>query len=661
MELFFLGILVLVLSAVLSLFCKESFKLKVLSIGTVIASAFTIIPAFYMLAFGNPIGCEFVWNNVIGNVPFVIDSLSAFFIIVISLVCSLGTIYANGYLKPYFDKGKKLTSHCFFLPILTAAMLMVTVVQNALFFLIVWEIMSLASFFLVIFEDDKKEVLNAGIKYLVYMHVSVIFIIAVMALMTVKAGSYDFEAFKTIFVENTYLKDIVFALAFVGFGTKAGFVPMHNWLPDAHPAAPSHVSAIMSAVMIKTGIYGILRILLIIGKPTVAIAYFMLCIAVLTALYGIIYAVTQKDIKKMLAYSSVENIGIIGIGIGVGLLGQVYDNSLVSMLGYSGALFHMMNHSIFKSLLFMGAGSVYLKTHTKNIELFGGLLKSMPKTAIFFLTACLAICALPPFNGFIGEFLIYVGLISSLRLDTSGLFILVILSIASLALVGTLAMLCFTKMFSITFLGLPRDEHSLSVTSDVEKVMLIPMGVLSVLTLIIGIASPLLFIPIACSMSDFVTVDALYTGYLLDVLALLIKVFLCVIAFVIVFVAILFLKKIFSKKAVKYNTWGCGYDKGNNHIQYTASSFVSPFASILTPLFKKIFDVKKPKGLFPKDAHYNSDVQDVEEAYLINPIIKFDEKFLSKFERLQDGNIQHYILYGLIFLILTLVGVVFLG
>lgn len=660
MNLFFLGILVLILSAIMSLFCKENVKIKVLSFASVIASILIIIPAFLMLAYGNIIEYKLVWNNVIGTVPFVIDSLSAFFVIVISFVSTLCTIYANGYLKPYFEKGKKLASHCFFLPILTAAMLLVTVVQNALFFLIVWEIMSLASFFLVIFEDDKKEVLNAGIKYLIYMHVSVIFIIALMALMAVKSGGYNFETFKNIFIEAPYLKDVVFALAFIGFGTKAGFVPMHNWLPDAHPAAPSHVSAVMSAVMIKTGIYGILRTLLIIDRPTTFIAYFMLCIAVITALYGIIYAVTQKDIKKILAYSSVENIGIIGIGVGVGMIGQVYENSLVTMLGYTGALFHMMNHSVFKSLLFMGAGSVYLKTHTKNIELLGGLVKSMPKTAIFFLSACVAICALPPFNGFIGEFLIYVGLMGTLKLDTSGLFILVILSIASLALVGTLAMLCFTKIFSITFLGLPRDENSSCVNSDVEKVMLIPMGILSVLTLVIGILAPFIFVPIACSVSDFVGIESLYREYV-GILALLIKVFLCIVSFIIVFVAVLIFKKLFSKRAVAYNTWGCGYDKGNNHIQYTASSFVSPFASILTPLFKKIFDVKKPKGLFPQDAHYNSDIQDVEEAYLINPIIKFDEKFLSKFERLQDGNIQHYILYGLIFLILTLIGVVFLG
>ncbi len=660
MELFFIGILLFVLSGVVSLFCRENMKLKIATILAFFATILTVIPAFKTLFYGLPQGAVFAWNGVFGNVPFVIDMLSAFFIIVISLVSFLCLFYSIGYMRPYVGKNKKFASHCFFLPMLTASMLLVTVVQNALFFLIVWELMSLASFFLVLFEDNKKEVLSASIKYLIYMHISVIFIIALMALMSVKAGSYDFEVFKNIFIEQPELKNLVFFLAFLGFGTKAGFVPMHNWLPDAHPVAPSHVSAVMSAVMIKTGLYGILRTLLIIETPTAVIAYFMLCISVITALYGIVYAVTQKDIKKILAYSSVENIGIAGIGIGVGLVGLYYDNSTVAMLGLCGALFHILNHSVFKSLLFMGAGSVYLKTHTKNIEQLGGLIKSMPKTAVFFLMACLAICALPPFNGFVGEFLIYVGLLLSLKMDTSGLFILIILSIAGLALVGTLALLCFTKIFSITFLGLPRSQHSEQVQSDVSKAMLIPMGILSCSTLLIGIGAFIIYPMIACAVSPFLVEQEFFVNFQ-SILAVLVNILVCFSVLIAIIFVVFAVRKLICRKYVVFNTWGCGYDKGNNHIQYTASSFVGPFSSIMTPLFKKIFDVKKPKGLFPQDAHYNSSIEDVEEAYLINPIVKFDEKFLSKFERLQDGNIQHYILYGLIFLILALVGVVFLG
>jgi transcriptional antiterminator NusG len=265
-----------------------------------------------------------------------------------------------------------------------------------------------------------------------------------------------------------------------------------------------------------------------------------------------------------------------------------------------------------------------------------------------------------PFNGFIGEFLIYVGLLLSLKMDTSGLFILIILSIAGLALVGTLALLCFTKIFSITFLGLPRSEYSEHVQSDVSKSMLIPMGVLATMTIIIGLFAFVFFKMVISAISQFIDIQYFYAGFI-SVLELLINILVCFTILILVLFFVFGIRKLICRKYVVFNTWGCGYDKGNNHIQYTASSFVGPFSSIMTPLFKKIFDVKKPKGLFPKDAHYNSSIEDVEEAYLINPIVKFDEKFLSKFERLQDGNIQHYILYGLIFLILALVGVVFLG
>jgi formate hydrogenlyase subunit 3/multisubunit Na+/H+ antiporter MnhD subunit len=386
--------------------------------------------------------------------------------------------------------------------------------------------------------------------------------------------------------------------------------------------------------------------------------YTILFISVITALYGIIYAVNQKDIKKLLAYSSVENIGIIGIAISTIIFGQIYVNNLVIMLGVAGCFLHILNHSIFKSLLFMGVGSVYLKTHTKNIELLGGLIKKMPFTALFFLFGSIAICAFPPLNGFISEFLIYIGLLNMLKLNSSTLFIPVILTIGVLALVGTLVILAMSKLYSIIFLGKARSEHIDKVDYDVPQTMLIPMGILSGLTIVIGISSAFIvnIIPFsAFEIPVLVRYEYLYIFLQLTIISLIVLVFCLFI------VISLYLRFMFLKKSQTYQTWSCGYNKGNNHIQYTASSFVSPFTSILTPLFKKIFDVKKPKGLFPKDAHYTSTVEDVEEAYIINPLLKFDEKLLTKFERLQDGNIQHYILYGLIFLILILIGVVIIG
>ena len=649
MEIFFIGIFLLLFGGVSSLFFSDDKKLKVVAFASFLSSIVILLSMFFT-------SMTTLHFALFDNVVFATDKLSKFFVIIISIVTMLASIYAVGYMKPYLNKGKKIASHCFFFPLLTASMLLVVTCFNAFLFLILWEIMSLSSFFLVIFEDDKKEVIKAGIKYLVYMHISVLFIIASFVIMSNNASGYDFMQIKHYLIDNPHLKDIIFLLAFVGFGTKAGFVPMHNWLPDAHPAAPSHVSAVMSAVMIKTGIYGILRMLDIISYPTMLIAYSVLFVSVITALYGIIYAVSQKDIKKLLAYSSVENIGIIGIGISIIIFGQLSNSSQVILLGTVGCLFHVLNHSIFKSLLFMGAGSVYLKTHTRNIEQLGGLVKKMPYTALFFLFAVIAVCAFPPLNGFISEFLIYVGLFSLLQIKNSTLFIPIILTIASLAFVGTLVILAMSKIYSITFLGKPRSEHSENVESDVSKTMLIPMGILSVLTLLVSIFAPyiVLLVPVNLyrAFCDVIPMEDASIIVILTIVSIII------LAFILFVLLLYFMKKSLVKNSEQYETWGCGYDKGNNHIQYTGSSFVCPFTSILTPLFKKIFDVKKPKGLFPKEAHYDSSVEDVEEAYIINPVLRFDEKFLSKFERLQDGNIQHYILYGLIFLILRIIFIV---
>jgi formate hydrogenlyase subunit 3/multisubunit Na+/H+ antiporter MnhD subunit len=235
-------------------------------------------------------------------------------------------------------------------------MLFVVTVQNALAFLIAWEIMSLSSFFLVIFENEKEECFRAGINYLIAMHIGVLFLISAFVILSIKSGSLDFASFKAALAGQRNLMNLIFFLFFVGFGTKAGFVPFHTWLPRAHPAAPSHVSALMSGVMIKTGIYGILRTITFMPGTTREIAYSLLVTAVITGILGIACSIAQGNLKKLLAYSSVENIGIIGIGTGTGLLGMLYGNNTLALLGFAGALLHLLNHSIFKSLLFFGAG-----------------------------------------------------------------------------------------------------------------------------------------------------------------------------------------------------------------------------------------------------------------------------------------------------------------
>ena len=667
MEIYFLALGMLLIGALLSIVVKEQWKFKVCSIFSFLSALTMMLPAVAVLIKGIPLIKTVELSPITGNVDFIIDPLTAFFLIVISIMSFLGVLYANGYMKPYLNKGMNVSSHCFFLMMLIASMTMVVTVQNALFFLIVWEIMSLSSFFLVIFEGEKKEVLKAGIKYLVYMHLSVIFIMAAFILLNIKTSSLNFGAYAYYLHNDASMANLIFLLAFVGFGIKAGFVPFHNWLPDAHPAAPSHVSGIMSGVMIKTGIYGILRFLLFVGTPSKMISYTVLTIAVISALYGVLYAVTQQDLKRLLAYSSIENIAIIGIGIGVGMLGLTYGNPYVAVLGFAGGILHILNHSIFKELMFFAAGRVYLKTHTRNMELLGGLMKKMPYTGLLFIVGSIAICGLPPFNGFIGEFLIYAGMIMGIPASEISLFLVLILSIAALGMVGTMAMLCFTKAAGITFLGNPRTECVEHVNEDVPRVMLIPMVILAFLAFFIGMF-PQYFISIVMwPVSMLVNVDKYAANPALDevfknTFGLILSDFSWFFLIFFAVVAVMFIVKlIVNRKARISNTWGCGYNRLNNHVQYTGSSYANLFISTLKPLFKRVSHIKKPKELFPKEAYYELEIEDIEEAYIVKPLVMWDEKFLTKFERIQNGNIQQYILFGLIFLILAIIGMIYFG
>jgi len=658
MDSYFIGIIVLLLSGIIGMHFSNKLKITILSVLSFIGTIFCLYPAINVLISGQSLIKTFDFNSIFGSTSFVMDSLSAFFIIIIAVMTFVSFIYAKEYLQPYIEKNKNINAHLIFLSLLLTSMLLVVTCQNALMFLICWEIMSLSSFFLVIFENEKKEVLKAGIKYLVFMHISVLFIIMAFAILSIKSGSLDFSTFSAILNNNEQLINLVFILSFIGFGTKSGFVPFHNWLPDAHPAAPSHVSAVMSGVMIKTGIYGVLRMLSFIEVPSLFISYTVLLVSLLSALYGVLYAITQHDLKRLLAYHSIENIGIIGIGIGIGMLGLAYNNPVVAVLGFAGGILHILNHSIFKELLFLSAGSVYLKAHTRNIEFLGGLIKSMPKTAILFLIGSVAICGLPPFNGFISEFIIYLGMFNGLFIHNFISLVTIIFSIAGLALVGTMAILCFTKAFSIIFLGAPRTEKAMNVKNENGLSIILPMSFLAILTLLIGLFPQYIFGFILNPVNSVVSI----VPDLSEAVSLMQTISIFAFSFLVVLTTLIILRLKFTKNKIeKFETWGCGYNKPNNYMQYTASSYASPFLTMLKPLFKKIFDIEKPRKLFPQSAHFSLHINDIEEAYFIEPLLKWDEWFLSKFESLQSGNIQSYIKYGLGFLVIIIIGSLLIG
>ena len=582
----------------------------------------------------------------------VIDPLSAFFILVINFTAFTGILYAKGYLKPYYEtKNRSETAFHFFNFLgLHLSMLLVVMLRDAVAFLIAWELMSISSFFLVIFESEKKETLKIGIRYLIQMHVGVILLMAGFILAFVGSGAaLSFDGLAVYFAAHNPFW--LFLLFFMGFGIKAGFIPLHSWLPHAHPAAPSHVSGVMSGVMIKMGIYGILRVLTTIHHDLFGIGLFILIISLVSGLIGVSLAIVQHDIKKLLAYHSIENIGIIGIGIGLGVIGLAMNIPVLAVLGFAGGILHILNHSLFKSLLFFTSGNVYRQTHTRNIEQLGGLIKKMPKTALFFLLGAMAISGLPPFNGFISEFLIYSGMFKSLQSGGLMTDVVILFSFSGLAIIGGLAVFCFTKVFSIVFLGNPRSSKTENA-SEVENSMLIPDYLISAFIIFIGFAPALFIKPLA----EIVNLFTGNTDFLFQIIPTLNKISLSSGIFIAVIVIFWKLRNWQQKrqKVEQGATWGCGYSGANPAIhQYTATSYAENFRQLSAKIVnvKKDFDVFEETEIFPGERTFETRSSDIFEDQLIT---RPSVKLLSLFEKiavLQTGKIQHYLLYALVFLL----------
>ena len=638
MQAIFIAISIYFLSGIIQFIIPDKHKTNFLLFCNTIATIILCKPLFLVLFQNYNFNLMTKSNPILGDLIFKLDGLSAFFGIIIGIICLIGTYYAKGYLAHY---NKPISTHLFLFNLFISSMFFVILSQNIIFFLISWEIMSLSSFLLLIFEHEKKEVKNIAINYLINMHICVLFLIVGFLLLNLKIGSLNIATFKN------EISDFIFLLLFIGFGIKAGIVPMHTWLPKAHPVAPTHISALMSGVMIKTGIYGILRILTLY-TPSIKMGYLVLAIGLLSAFFGILYSIAQRNYKKMLAYSSVENIGIICTAMGVGMIGMYYSNPTMTMLGLGGCLLHILNHSLFKTLLFMAVGAVYTKVHTKDMEKLGGLIKKMPKTAILFLIGSIAISALPPMNGFISEFLIYLGFLESFNIKNDILTPVMILSMAVLAFVGAMALISFSNAFSMIFLGNPKSQTASEVETDANNMMLCPMLCLVVLMLIIGLfpqySAPIILAP----LNKFV-VTTIPTN-LLNIVSL------TNIGLISLFGVIFRLRHLLLKNKTisKNETWGCGYTNPSSKMQYSANSFTRPFLGFLTPFYLRELEFQQIKELFPSKTFFRSTIKDIFNVYFIEPIINICNYIAKRFYWIQSGNTQRYLLYGVIFLIITI-------
>ncbi|MBK5279284.1 MAG: hypothetical protein JJE09_10535 [Bacteroidia bacterium] len=598
-----------------------------------------------------------------GDLVFVIDHISAFFILLINLTCLTGAIYSLGYLKPYFDKkgAMSISLHLFSFVGLQFAMLNVVMLRDAFSFLVAWEMMSLFSFVLVIFEGEKETTLKTGINYLIQMHMCFVLLLIGFLYMSRVTGSFNFEAFELYFSQHNNFW--LFTLFFLGFGIKAGFIPMHSWLPHAHPTAPSHVSGVMSGIMIKMGIYGILRVLTHVQSQFLEIGFSILFISIATAITGILYAIFQKDIKKTLAYSSIENIGIIGMGIGLAFVGKGLGNPSLATLGIAGALLHIFNHSLYKSLLFYSAGNLYYATHTRDLNKLGGLAQFMPYTAMFFMIGSLAICAIPPLNGFISEFLLYIGVFENLAVSDFNGSLINLTILLSLVVVGGLSLFAFTKTFGIAFLGSKRNTSN-HLTEEVPMIMRLSGFIIVPIMLSVSLFPSFYLVQISSIAFTFSNLS-LSKAVIQSSAQTLQYIGAGNLAVIVVFTLIFLIKRSVQSKVklTEGPTWGCGYTGGDFRHQYTSTSYADNVRELVGPLvaIEGHHTSFEEKEIFPKVRHFETNTQDlIEEKVVMKPVL-YIVRELPKAGWAQTGKINHYLVYPLAFLIiiglLTLTGI----
>ena len=647
MNLFFLSILLIASGGIFALLLWRQFMvMKTVGVLAISAGCFLgLIDALSKLF--NPGQFSFSINYLNAfSLTFKIDGLTAFFLVAIFAVSLLAAIYSFHYMDNR-EKALRTSANYLFFSLLIASMALVVTANNMITFMFAWEIMSLSSFFLVIYDYQSPENRKAGYLYFVFSHVGAMFIFAAFGIMYGYTGSFGF----TGALPET-AKILVFILCFIGFGSKAGVFPFHVWLPHAHPAAPSHISAVMSGVMIKTGIYGIVRIYYVLDLHTPLFGEIVLIAGMVSGILGVVYALGQHDLKRLLAYHSVENIGIILIGIGIGMIGVSFNNPIMAVLGFSGGLLHVLNHAIFKSLLFMGAGAVIRKTGTRSIDALGGLLKNMKITGVTFLIGSLAISGLPPFNGFVSEFLVYLGGFQGVSLDKTA-FVLCLLAIVSLAVIGGLALACFTKVVGVVFQGEPRTPAAKDV-NEKGPTMLVPMVVLAGACVIIGVF-PKAFVLMAL---EAVTSLGLASGSisLEPFLQITGNITLAVAIFFVIFLLILGLRMVLyrGKTIGRSGTWGCGFTQPTVKMQYTGSSYAASILAFFKPVAPLHEDHPVIRGRFPNKTHYRSHVNDIAELHMGNVIVRPILWLFDQLRWIQHGDIHLYIGYILLAIVVLL-------
>jgi len=634
--------------------------------GATIGAAAAFGLGLAVMASGTPFELSFADILPLTGVALRVDGLGAFFLIIIGLIGIAAAIYGFGYSKAYDGRYSLPLLGAMFNVLLLSLCLQV-MADNALTFLIAWEVMSLSAYLMVLTEHDQPGTVRAGIWYLAMTHAGFAALVTMFLLLSGNDLTTSFAAMRSGAAGlSPITRNAIFILALLGFGSKAGIIPLHVWLPMAHPVAPSHVSAMMSGVVIKMGIYGLVRVTLdLLGGGPVWWGATVLALGAISALLGVLYALMEHDLKRLLAYHSVENIGIILIGVGAGLMFQSYGLMTLAALGFIGGLYHTINHAAFKGLLFLGAGSVLHATHTRNMEEMGGLIKRMPWTAVFFLIGAAAISALPPLNGFASEWIVFQSLLGGVNIPKPEVAVVMPLAVGMLALTSGLAVACFVKAFGITFLAIPRSpeaEHA----HESPRSMRVGMGILALACVALGLA-PFVVVPqLSTLLAGLDSLPDTHTAFTLGLslqtpenfgqmsptlTALGILILLGLVPLM------LWIARANRRLRVS-DSWGCGRIGQTPRMEYTATAFAEPlrrvFAELYRPSKELTIDFHPESKYFVQSIEYKSEITPWFEKVLYGPFVTFLHFTARQVRRLQSGSVHLYLVYVMAMLMMLL-------
>ncbi len=614
---------------------------QIISVATTVSAALLgMVAAFRIINTASPFHSLIHWQLPFNNCELSADPLSAIFLLPLFLASACCSVYGMAYMPSAAQPAteKRVT---FFSGLLVASMAMVLIANNGVLLLMAWEIMALSSWMLLMTDQQDAMVQRAGTVYLLATHTGTMFLFVLFSLLHGITGSFILPTAHSLHESGGYAAVILIA-ALTGFGAKAGIMPLHIWLPGAHANAPSHVSALMSGIMLKVGIYGILRTASFFAVLPAWFGWLLLILGAVSAVTGITLASIQHDLKRLLACSSIENIGIICIGLGMALVGMESGNRMLTAFGLAGAFMHIINHALFKPLLFLGSGAIIHATGTRQIDRMGGLARIMPRTAPLFMAGCIAICGLPPFNGFAGELFLYFGAFS----EGMNAHLPVMAFIAPLlALVGGLAVITFVKLYGSIFTGIPRSSDA-AAGHETPSAMLLPMFVLAGLCLIAGIAMPLLLRLVAPAVVEYSGLTPFAFNELAASVPLRQFAIMNGLLFALASAIWLLWRFIVKRRAVAASdTWGCGYLAPTPRMQYTGTSFAELAAGIFGGWAGTVVRLPSLNAVFPSSTRFVIPTHERILDRIIIPLFTGADWCLSWLRRMQGGHLYLYMLY----------------